>query len=50
MTSNLRSMRSKLCARTGSGMPSKSRNGWKAVQFSPRSRISSPDVASGAAV
>jgi hypothetical protein len=28
--------------RSGSGMPSKSRNGWKAVQISPSSRSSRP--------
>jgi hypothetical protein len=36
--SNLRSARAKLRARCGSGMPSKSRNGWNAQIESPRSR------------
>ena len=36
--SNLRSARAKLRARCGSGMPSKSRNGWNAQIARPRSR------------
>ena len=38
MRSNLRSARSKARARCGSGMPSKSRNGWNSVISSPASR------------
>src|SRR5665213_3587440 len=38
--SNLRSARSKVRVRCGSGMPSKSRNGWKVMALSPRSAIS----------
>ena len=35
-------MRSNTRARSGGGMPSKSRNGWNAVQIMPESRISRP--------
>src|SRR5665213_2402724 len=40
MTSNLRSARSKARPRCGSGMPSKSRNGWNVAIFRPRSATS----------
>ena len=39
MTSNLRSARANTLARCGSGMPSKSRKGWKVTISSPRSPI-----------
>src|SRR5688572_26430782 len=42
MTSNLRSARSKARLRCGSGMPSKSRKGWKAVTSRPASRTIRP--------
>src|SRR5215218_5433537 len=39
MTSNLRSARANTLERCGSGMPSKSRNGWKVIVSSPRPSI-----------
>src|SRR6478752_5967378 len=39
MTSNLRSARAKALDRCGSGIPSKSRKGWKVIVPSPRSSI-----------
>ncbi len=38
--SNFRSARSKVRCRCGSGMPSKSRNGWNVMARSPKSDIS----------
>jgi hypothetical protein len=39
ITSNFRSARANTLLRCGSGIPSKSRNGWKAIVRSPRSSI-----------
>src|SRR5260370_25134394 len=43
--SNLRSARENAFARSGSGMPSKSRNGWKVTAARPRSLIRRPTCA-----
>ena len=39
MTSNLRSARANTLERCGSGIPSKSRKGWKVIVLSPRPSI-----------